>query len=49
MYQANTKMNFPKESAKRRKIIYVTVKNNLLYGDQKLAVAKYAVLGLGIT
>ncbi|HTE24670.1 glycosyltransferase [Flavitalea sp.] len=40
------KNEFPKESAKRRKIIYVTVKNNLLYGDQKLAVLKYAILGL---
>jgi rhamnosyltransferase len=40
------KNEFPKESTKRRKIIYVTVKNNLLYGNQKLAVAKYALLGL---
>lgn len=40
------KNEFPKESAKRRKIIYVTVKNNLLYGNNKPAVAKYALLGL---
>jgi rhamnosyltransferase len=46
LYVSNQyKKNFPKESAKRRKIIYVTVKNNLLYGDQKLQIVKYALLG----
>ncbi|MHA4844310.1 glycosyltransferase [Flavitalea antarctica] len=40
------KKDFPKESAKRRKIIYVTVKNNLVYGKQKFAVLRYTLLGL---
>ena len=37
--------SFPDQAKKRKKLIYVTVKNNLLYGHEKTAVIKYTILG----
>ncbi|HMF71382.1 MAG TPA: glycosyltransferase [Flavitalea sp.] len=39
------KTQFPDQAKKRKKLIYVTVKNNLLYGHEKTAVIKYTILG----
>jgi rhamnosyltransferase len=37
---------FPGPAAKRLKLMYVAIKNNILYGDHRLQVCRYALLGL---